>query len=168
MSRNLKIEKINAYKKMIETKKLPTVKDNAGPRNPADPSTYSVEEQIHMEFADWAEGQLAILLGEDAPQKQSEQYSDFDEDQVMVLRQFADKMIDKANAVPAQAAPAMRQAPQKENRTSNVGGYKPNPAAQPIGNRLRDRQAGPTKATSKQEAYLKELERLDREAPDVD
>jgi hypothetical protein len=158
MSRNLKIEKINAYKKMIESKKLPTVKDDKGPRNPDDQSTYSIEEQIHMEFTAWAETQLADLLGESTPRQDLSQV--FDNEQIEVLQQFADKMIVSAAA---KAAPAPTQNRQKqETRTNTVGGYKPPSNAEPIGNRLRNNNQ-PKRPTTAQEKYLKDLEQLDRD-----
>jgi hypothetical protein len=168
MSRNLKIEKINAYKKMIESKRLPKIDEEAkqGPRNPDDPSTFSVEEQIHMEFEGWAEQQLADLLGENMPQLPAA--FGFTDEQEDVLRQFADKMIAKANAGPTEPSaprPARKEAPRT---SSSAGGYKPPANAAPIGNRLRDRTAKSSKTTPENDKYLKELDRLDRETPDFD
>jgi len=170
MSRNAKIDKINAYKKMLENKRLPPIKDekNPTPKNPDDPTTWSVEEQIHGEFTAWAEKQLAVLLGEENPAPEFS--SGFSEEQEEVLRQFADRMIEKAAAQPSSPAPKTKAAPLPEkSRTSNSGGYVPPKDAAPIGNKQREREAQlRAKQTQPRNQFLDELDRMDREAPDYE
>ncbi len=146
---------------MLETKRLPKIDNEAkqGPRNPEDQSTFSIEEQIHMEFASWAEAQLAELLGEEksAEPDPANVFEVFSEDQVEVLQQFADKMIEKA------ASTAKTQVPLQKTRTSNTRGYVPPKDAKPIGNKQREREAQLKARIQPKNTFLDELDRMDRE-----
>ena len=152
-NRNTKIDKINAYKKLIEQKKLPKIPDDkaAQAQNPDDPSTWPVEQQIHAEFEKWAEGQLAGLLGEENPNEP------FSEEQAEVLRQFADRMLSKANQSPVDQA---KQAAASINPKLTQPEYRPNPGARPLGKK----DAGPAapQFDKKTKNYLADLEKLDR------
>lgn len=168
-NRNSKIDKINAYKKMLESKRLPKVDEEvkAGPRNPEDPSTYTAEEQIHMEFTDWAESQLAQLLGEGGPVKPSatEIFDVFSFDQIEVLQKFADRMLMKAGNTEPAAIPTVTNG-KMPGPPPQSPGYRPPSNAKPLGNN-RTAKANPKhdKATTD---YLSKLEKMDRETPEFD
>jgi len=165
MQRDQKIEKINAYKKLIEQKKLPKIPEESKAENPDDPSTWSVEKQIHAEFTSWAEAQLENLLGEG-----KDESTDFlSEEEKIVLKAYAQRLIKQINNKQApqqqpqsQKAQVETQVPRKPvtpvRQQSSGGSYEeqetdPN---QPLGNRIKIR-----KGQSIEDA----LEALDRMGP---
>lgn len=155
-NREQKIEKINAYKKLIEQKRLPKIPDDkaAQAQNPDDPSTWPVEQQIHAEFTAWAEGQLAGLLGEENPN------APFSDEQAEVLRQWADRMMSKANQSPVET---VKRAVSTSSPQLKRPEYRANPNARPLGKR---EPAGQQKFDKKTQNYLADLEKLDRDGPD--
>lgn len=158
MSRDQKIEKINAYRKMLESKRLPKVEENQ------EKDSLSVEGQIHAEFNAWVEGQLSVLLGEGSNPVSNQTGSDvsdvFTDEQIGVLQTFADKMLNKAapgSAAPA--APPQRQAPTNE-------GYRSPREVKPLGNRRMDQDSKKASSYDKEtNKTLSKLEKMDREGP---
>ena len=71
MSRDLKIEKINAYQKLLSTGRIPSSRDDS-----------QVSQEIQAEFRSWIESQLAGLLGEST----SRVGGSFTDDEVLILK----------------------------------------------------------------------------------
>lgn len=156
-ARERKIDLINAYKKMLESRKLPTIKEGKRPekKDPADPATWSVEEQIHGEFTLWAEGQLAHLLGE-----QTVQTEGFTPEERKLLKAFAAKLQQKMIAPIAEPPASNPQSVQQTQGTQLKKVPMKQPEAdpdptKPIGTRLKRKLSDP----------LADLDELDRQAP---
>lgn len=162
MNRNKKIDKINAYKKMLESNKLPALKTgNPQAQNPDDPTTWNVEEQIHEEFKTWAETQLAVLMGERSRFKEDPSgLIQFTDEEADVLKAFAAKVIAKTSGEtrPApvvvssngQSGPYVR-AKQSAPARAEAAPQNGRPTPEPLGNRgttsvqaqkIRDRNPG--------------------------
>lgn len=155
MNRDKKIEKINAYKKLIESKKLPVVKVSSPPGREFD--ELAVEEQIGQEFSTWAENQLGVLMGERSGLDGDTRFSN---EEVEVLKAFAAKVIAKTSGEtrPAplavssngQSGPYVR-AKQSAPARAEAAPQNGRPTPEPLGNRgttsvqaqkIRDRNPG--------------------------
>lgn len=86
MNRDKKIDKINAYRKVIDSKRLPKVDDKAD---------VTVESEILAEFSAWAENQLSILLGDKLESTPSSPFSD---EEIAVLKHVSAKVLSKVRA----------------------------------------------------------------------
>jgi len=154
MNRDYKIEKINAYKKLIETKRLPKAPEG-------EKGVPRVEDEILDEFSTWANLQLAKLLGEETKPSQTM----LTEEERVILKGFAQKLIQKSlqpeASTPTQVA---RAAPQPNKTRPAASGTaiqreeEERDPAIPLGNRLRKPKSGTT--------VLDALDDLDRQGPE--
>jgi hypothetical protein len=142
--RNSKIDKINAYRKVIETKRLPKVDDKAD---------VTVESQIISEFSTWAEGQLAVLLGE---QPHTSHSPDFSEDEVTVLKHVAAKILTKVSAREISQVPT-EQTPQPKPVAASIRKDVP---AKPLP------KAPAAKRPANVNSLIAALEKMENEGPE--
>ncbi len=91
-----KIQLINAYQKLLLAKKLPLGKFGK-----------EVSDEIHESFMGWVRTELEVLLGEKGAE-QDRGDGPFTEAQTEVLRQFAEKLINRVEGktAPAQVSPS--------------------------------------------------------------
>jgi hypothetical protein len=99
-----KINKINAYRKLLESRKLPKV-------DPESADSVSIQE-INLEFDAWVMGQISELLGE--TKAKSSPTLPFTEDEISILRSLIEGV--KLRQAPRQAAPARPQQPRQLER----------------------------------------------------
>lgn len=166
--RDWKIEKINVYKKLIETKRLPKV---------ADPNEPSVDAQILKEFTAWAEDQLARLLGESTPAAQGA--SGFSTEDTEILRGLIAQIKSRKGGSSQPTAPS---APISERPHPPGGGF---PVPEGTSPKLTEEQIArlngsnrpmkpirapsansPQAKNNPQKALLDQLDEMDRSAPE--
>ena len=153
MSRDRKIDKINAYKKVIETKRLP--------KPPTESRDKNADDDILEEFTNWAEAQLAKLLGEGTDAQ------GFSDSEVELLKAFAQRLqgkIDKLDTAPARSpVQQVQPAPTRSNSKGTVTAEEEesdddDKAKQvPISHRLKKPKTGAN--------ILDALDELDRRGP---
>lgn len=144
MSRDRKIEKINAYKKVIETKRLPKVDLTADK---------TVDHEILEEFSLWAEAQLSLLLGEEKTSDTS-----LTDDETALLKAFAQRLKKKINSQdsePVQSVQPQAPAKKQSNGTTQSEPEEDRGSTVPIGHRLKKKSSD----------YLSALDDLDRQSP---
>lgn len=162
MNRDHKIEKINAYRKLLETRKLPKL-------DPAeDASTNSlVAKELNSEFQSWVEGQISVLLGETLSNPTGS--LPFSEDEIDILKTLIAGVKARRSAPAAEeikSRPQIRTAPStlskaQDNPLSDAERSRLNATAKPLGNR---RMAEASK-TNNNDALVSSLERMEDEGP---
>lgn len=162
MNRDHKIEKINAYRKLLETRKLPKLSEQS--------DDFLVSNELHSEFEAWVSGQISILLGETVGNPKMANLP-FDDEEINILKTLvagvkARKQAPAASPEEPRARPQIRQstpAPIKapESPLSDAERSRLNATAKPLGNR---RTAEANKA-SNNDALVSALERMEDEGP---
>lgn len=168
MNRDHKIEKINAYRKLLESKKLPKISVSKDAE-----TNHVVAKELHSEFESWVEGQISVLLGENLANPIAGLPS-FSEDEIEILKSLVAGVKARKNASTEEAKP--RPVPPSEGalvKKSNNPAMAPeaplsdaersrlNATAKPLGNR---RMAEANKA-SNTDALALALERMEDEGP---
>lgn len=125
-NRERKIEKINAYRKILETKRLPKLETS---ENGVPTSGQDVEQEIHSEFTAFVEAQLSTLMGESQPSNNET----FSPREITLLKAMAAKLDQKVEQTTKKVEPPRQRPP-----TPSV---KPDLSARPMGNRNTQREA---------------------------
>lgn len=164
MNRDHKIEKINAYRRLLETRKLPkiSVLEDAE-------ANHLVAKELHSEFEAWVSGQISILLGETLVNSKLEGLP-FDDEEINILKTLvagvkARKQAPAPIPAPSESAPIKKsnlaiKAP--EAPLSDAERSRLNATAKPLGNR---RMADANKANNN-DALVSALERMENEGPE--
>ena len=160
MNRDHKIDKINAYKKLLETKKLPKI----SVLEDAD-THHLVAKELHAEFESWVEGQISVLLGESLPHAAGKSLP-FNDQEIQILKTLIAGVQARrqAPAVTEEATPRpqIRPAPKREEPTlSDAEKARLNSTAKPLGNR---RMVEASKSNTN-DALVSALERMEDEGP---
>lgn len=137
MDRDHKIEKINAYRRLLETRKLPkiSVLENAE-------ANHLVAKELHDEFESWVEGQISVLLGESLSSSAARTLP-FNDQEIQILKTLIAGVQARASAPQAQAKPAQEE-PRRtiikkdEPTISDAEKARLNATARPLGNRKMD------------------------------
>lgn len=163
MDRDHKIEKINAYKKLLETKKLPKISSEKD-----DETNHLVAKELCAEFEEWVGGQISILLGETLANQATTRLP-FDNEEISILKTLVAGVKARRSApapvpepsegsVIKKSSSAIRasEAPLSEAERSRL-----NASARPLGNK---RLAEANRANNS-DALVSALERMDEEGP---
>ena len=145
MSRNSKIEKINAYNKLLGTT-LKTVTKDEG-----------VQAEVQAEFVAFVEDQLQVLMGEGGRDP-----SGFTEEEVSILKAFVANAQKKAGKPAPASEPVNDVKPQQPRTPIQKPLYRSSGDSRPLGNRKTD----PGAAKGAPSPYTDALDRMDREGPE--
>jgi hypothetical protein len=155
-NRDFKIELINAYRKLLDTGRVPkTEKD----------TDKGVNHTIEEAFRAWVERQIAVLLGEKAPLGEMQ----FTEEEVRVLKALVSRINDRGSAPAAQSAHASSSPTEATSpRTPQSTGITLTEA-----DRARLAHAKPliertpkVQRQANESAAIARLEQMDREGPE--
>jgi len=128
MNRDHKIEKINAYRKLLETKKLPKIiqSEESGVDT-------LVAKELNSEFESWVESQLRLLLGEQVAASNALPFSN---QEIEVLKTLIAGVQARRASAPAPQEETKRQVIKKDEPTlSDTEKARLNATARPLGNR---------------------------------
>jgi hypothetical protein len=172
MDRDHKIEKINAYKKLLETKKLPKI----SVLEDAD-THHLVAKELCAEFEEWVGVQISILLGETLANPSGASIP-FNDEEIDILKTLIAGVKARRNTpateeVKARPAP-MTQASEgtlikkstsaikaPEAPLSEAERTRLNSSARPLGNK----RMAEANRSNNSDALVSALERMDEEGP---
>jgi len=130
-SRDHRIDKINAYRKLLSSRKLPKFDENADK---------TLESELNDEFNSWVEDQISDLLGEKVTQGE---YGVFTQSEVEFIKAFAARALAKAAPAPqanAQAVePQVRINPDVRQKPTQVKPQAPRSKSDDSAVRAKDR-----------------------------
>lgn len=160
-NKNHKIDKINAYRKLLETRKLPKV-DEASEKS-------GVESEIVAEFTTWAEVQLSNLLGEAST---SQPVNGFSEEETQILKMWALSLKRRSSNGPKQEVyeennePKRTTAPTGSSQSAENGTARGKPKDVKFADRPSTEPLGYSLRKSKSKNLIEALEELEQQAPE--
>ena len=159
MNRDHKIDKINAYRKLLETKKLPKLGENLEEDS-------LVSKELHAEFKNWIQDQISNLLGETKIYENTNQHFTNEEMSILKTLIAGVKSRRSTSLTPAEEAkqrPQIRAAPPKEqNPLSDSEKSRLNSTAKPLGNR---KMGDLNKTSTASDSLISALDRMEEEGP---
>ena len=155
MNRDHKIDKINAYRKLLETKKLPKLGENSEEDS-------LVSKELHLEFKNWVQDQISNLLGETQNYESANQ--NFTNEEVSILKTLVAGVKSRTSTTEeTKQRPQIRASPPKDQSPlSDSERSRLNSVAKPLGNR---RAAELNKAGSTNDSLISTLDRMEEEGP---
>lgn len=160
MDRDHKIEKINAYRKLLKTRRLPQVSDEESEGS-------SVSKELHVEFESWVSSQISILLGETLASPAVTNLP-FNDEEIDVLKTLI-AGVKARRAAPSQEAEQKPQqrlqvrpaAPVQQASLSDAERARLNASAKPMGNR----KMVDSSRKNDNDSLVSELDRMEDQGP---